>query len=392
MNGKERMALAMRNEVPDRVPVMCQLAIGHYLLNCDLPPHVLWFSSEAFAEALVDRQRQYGFDGILINLTGRPGDLLDHVITVEQTPDGEKLTWDNGATSFHPWDDNPIYSPGGATQERFDFLADDPTELDHVDDFSRYTWDAYQTPFLPGKTDTGLLTDIPEYFFNTIDRVLELVDGEVSVHGEVFSPFSAYMDLVGYEVALLGLAMDPAKAHALLELLTPPTVAWAVAQVQRGCDAVLISSAFAGGPMISPRMYEEFVLPYEKQVIDAVQAQGHVIYTHTCGSIGDRLEHMIATGTAGIDTLDPPPLGTVNLADAKAEVGGRVFLKGNMDSVAILQAATADEVLEHATDRITAGMPAGGYILSTACSVAPHVEPWKLELLAPLAKEIGRYS
>jgi uroporphyrinogen-III decarboxylase len=36
-------------------------------------------------------------------------------------------------------------------------------------------------------------------------------------------------------------------------------------------------------------------------------------------------------------------------------------------------------------------MPGGGYILSTACSVAPRVEPWKLELLAPLAEEIGRY-
>ena len=33
-----------------------------------------------------------------------------------------------------------------------------------------------------------------------------------------------------------------------------------------------------------------------------------------------------------------------------------------------------------------------GYILSTACSVAPRVEPWKLEMLVPLAEEIGRYE
>ena len=45
-----------------------------------------------------------------------------------------------------------------------------------------------------------------------------------------------------------------------------------------------------------------------------------------------------------------------------------------------------------ATDRIQTGMPGGGYILSTACSVAPRVEPWKLELLTPLAEEIGRYD
>jgi len=37
------------------------------------------------------------------------------------------------------------------------------------------------------------------------------------------------------------------------------------------------------------------------------------------------------------------------------------------------------------------GMPGGGYILSTACSVSPRMEPWKLELLTPLAEQIGRY-
>jgi uroporphyrinogen-III decarboxylase len=31
-------------------------------------------------------------------------------------------------------------------------------------------------------------------------------------------------------------------------------------------------------------------------------------------------------------------------------------------------------------------------ILSTACSVAPRVEPWKLEMLVDIADEHGRYS
>ena len=100
---------------------------------------------------------------------------------------------------------------------------------------------------------------------------------------------------------------------------------------------------------------------------------------------------MLATGTAGIDTMDPPPLGNTDLAEAKAQVGGRVFLKGNMDSVALLRATTADEVIAHAAGRLEAGMPGGGYILSTACSVAPRVAPWKLELLVPLAEAAGRY-
>lgn len=47
------------------------------------------------------------------------------------------------------------------------------------------------------------------------------------------------------------------------------------------------------------------------------------------------------------------------------------------------------EVIDMATNRIITGMPGGGYILSTACSVAPKVAPWKLEMLTPLAEELG---
>ncbi|MBI5650760.1 MAG: hypothetical protein HZC40_10000 [Chloroflexi bacterium] len=66
-----------------------------------------------------------------------------------------------------------------------------------------------------------------------------------------------------------------------------------------------------------------------------------------------------------------------------------MFIKGNLNSVALLDYETRDQVIAEAGERINIGKIGGGYILSTACSVAPRVEPWKLELLAPLAEEIG---
>ena len=38
MNSKERVQAAMNLQQPDRVPVMCQLSIGHYLVNCAVSP------------------------------------------------------------------------------------------------------------------------------------------------------------------------------------------------------------------------------------------------------------------------------------------------------------------------------------------------------------------
>ena len=392
MNSRERIAQAMRRQIPDRVPVMCQLALGHYFLNTDIPPHHIWFTSEGFAEALVQLQRRYQFDGILLNLPGRPENIFDDLVSVEETADGSWLTWANGDKTEVPWDDNLHHLPAdGSELGRLDFMTADPNDLDQLDSLQGYLWNTYHVPWLADKATPGPLTEVPPYFFRTIDLVREKAGEDVSIHGEVFSPFTHYMELIGYELALTGLLMDGGKAKALLDRLTTAAITWAVAQAEYGVDAVLISSAFAGGPLLSPRMYAEFVLPYERRVVEAVQATGVPVYTHTCGSIGDRLALMVDTGTEGIDTLDPPPLGNAELADAKAEIGDKVFIKGNMNAVELLAYQTEEEVIAHATDRIKTGMPGGGYILSTACSVSPKMEPWKLELLTPLAEKIGRY-
>ena len=73
-DSKQRVLAAMNHRELDRVPVMCQLALGHYFLNCDYSPSQIWFDTETFAHALVDLQRRYEFDGILVNLPGRPPD------------------------------------------------------------------------------------------------------------------------------------------------------------------------------------------------------------------------------------------------------------------------------------------------------------------------------
>jgi uroporphyrinogen-III decarboxylase len=393
MNGRERIGLAMQHKEPDRVPVMCQLALGHYFLNAGLSPHEIWFTSEGFAEALVTMQRRYQFDGILINIPGRPRNVLSEIKKVEKTKKGELVTWRNGHVTIIPWDDNAqyVYAARPDIKPRADLSTTDPDHLETVDQFVGYVWNTYHIPWLEGKKDPGLLSEVPDYFMDTIDLVRAKTNGEVSVHGEVFSPFTHYLELIGYQNAIIGLVKNKEKVKALLERLTDAVIAWAVAQARHGVDAVLISSAFAGGGFISPKMYTEYVVPYERRVADAVKEFNIPVYTHTCGKIGDRLELMEQTGTMGIDTLDPHPLGNVELSDAKNGVGQRLFLKGNMNSVSILEYTSKEEVLAEATERIQIGKPGGGYILSSACSIAPRVEPWKIELFTPLAEKLGRY-
>lgn len=385
MTARERMAVAMRGGEPDRVPVMCQLAIGHYFLHAGLDPVEIWHDTPTFADALVRLQERYGFDGILVNLSGRDPEWRRHVERIERAEGEARVHWRDGRVTVVPPDDNPhVYQPDGS---RFfpTFDALDPDRLHYIDphDISGVTW-----PWTWGfggeyPSDAAFF---PPWQDAAVRAVRERAP-EVSVHAEVFSPFSQLLELLDFEQALMALMDDPEKIEACLDALTGGTVELMGILAGAGADAILISSAFAGAGFISPDHYRRFVLPYERRAIDAFRSAfpDVPVYTHTCGAIGDRLELLEATGTDGIDTLDPPPLGNVELADAKRRVGGRLFIKGNMDPVNTLLRSTPDQVRADALHRLGVAAPGGGYILSSACSVSPAAPPANITALREAA-------
>ncbi len=381
MNSRERMACAMRMGAPDRVPVMCQLSLGHYFLNCTFPQIEIWHSTEGFGDALIQLQRRYHFDGILINLPGRNPSWRSGVRKIETRGGDQVIHWKNGWFTVCPPDDNPhVYRDNG---QRFviPFERINPDELVYVEP---HGLNGLTYPFSWDFTGAAATRDnpFPSWQFDTIDYVRGRVGGGISVHGEIFSPFTQLLELIDHRNALVALMDDPGKCEACLEALTAATLALGRGQAEHGVDAILISSAFAGAGFISPGHYRRFVLPYEKKVIRGIKSSCDIpVYTHTCGRIGDRLELMQETGTDGIDTLDPPPLGNVDLADAKKRVGGKLFIKGNLDPVNVILKGTREDVRNAARRCLDAAASGGGYILSTACSVPPHAPPGNLETL-----------
>ena len=382
------------DSAPDRVPVFCQLSIGHYFLHGGVAPFDIWYRSEGFAEALVRLAGRYRFDGILVNLPGRPPDIDRFVDRIEPGADEDIVHWQNGCHSRLPHDDCAHYFL--PTGERYfpTFDEVDPATLYYVEPWDvsemhhptglpfAHTWGFEETP----RTAEDFF---PDHHLDTLRRVIELKGAELSVHSEVFSPFSQLLELFNYEKALMALLDDPSRVHACLERLTLGAADLASRQAACGVDAVLISSAFAGAGLIGRDHYGEFVLPYERRLVEAIRARHPetFVYTHTCGSIGDRLDLMLETGTQGIDTLDPPPLGTVELESARELLDGKAFIKGNIDPVTTMLNGGLEDVRRDARRRIEIGSPGGGYILSTACSVAPATPPQNLEALVEVAEE-----
>lgn len=371
---RERMREAMDLATPSRIPLMCQLSIGHMLLQLDVSPLEFWHDADVFAEGLCRLREIYQFDGVLVSLHGHDPDWRAGIRSRKDTPSGEEVTWEDGLILRYLRNDLPqpvldMQVPELSAADALDLL---PPSLSYI------------------PVSQGLRFKIhPEHKFDIFQKVRELLGDAFSLHGEITSPFDYYLDLLGHQSGLLSILLEPEPAKEILRWFTGLIQELAVEMCSTGIDAIKISSPFAGSGFISPETYRAFVLPFEGKIAQAVRSRGVHIYTHTCGAISDRLELLFDAGVSGIECLDPPPLGNVELADAKRRIGARGFIKGNIDSVNTLLSGSREQILEDARMRIETGKEGGGFILSTACSVAPYVEREKLRLLCEAVDRWG---
>ncbi len=141
----------------------------------------------------------------------------------------------------------------------------------------------------------------------------------------------------GGEQALLDLTDDPAFVHAAMDRATAISIELGRAYVDAGVDGLYIGDAWASASIISPRQFATFCLPRYARAVAAFHALGVPVYLHICGNATPLLEMMADTGVDAIEPLDP--LGGVRVDDAVRRVGGRVSLKGGVNTLTLLNGA-----------------------------------------------------
>ena len=374
----------MQLQQPERYPVMCQLANGHTIINTGVHPIDYFVDSELWADCLILIRQLYDFDGILCHKPGRVPDLMDLVERSDYDAEVPTLYLFDGSRIECTRDDDAYYKPAN------DFIR--PT-LDELDPANLLGWAPDSFVAFQASKATLPVTDPGEFderVFATLDRVLEKVGEEYSVHGEVRSPFDHFLNLTGMEDGLCAILDNPEKCLEILAETTRWSIALAVAQVRRGAAAIKISSPFAGSSFLSREMYTDFILPFERQLAKAVRGEGAAIYTHTCGAIGDRLDLIQQAGVSGIECLDPPPLGDVEINEAVDLLKGSIFIKGNIDPVNTLLRGDSHTVEKEVLNVLHAAEKTTGFILSSAYSVAPPAPPDNIKYMVELCHEYVR--
>jgi len=131
--------------------------------------------------------------------------------------------------------------------------------------------------------------------------------------------------------------------------------------------------------MIGPNLYEEFALPAERRVFDAVRAGcGLPASLHICG---DSTHILSAMATSGAVVLEIDHL--VSLDEACRLVPDSIALWGNINPVDILNNGTPEKVKAACAEAIETVRrhKRHRFVLSSGCTLAPGTPPENIAAL-----------
>lgn len=231
-----------------------------------------------------------------------------------------------------------------------------------------------------GKADVDAL-GIPDpegelkYVMDAVRTIRKELDGRVPLIGFSGSPWTlaTYMVEGGSTKEfgkVKGMMFDePQTMHKLLDTLAQSVTSYLNAQIVAGAQAVMIFDTWGG--VLTPRDYKEFSLRYMQQIVDGLTRENEgrkvpvVLFSKGGGAW---LKDMVQTGcdALGVDW-------TLDLADARAMVGNKVALQGNMDpSILYAKPERIEQEVKTVLDSFGKG---NGHVFNLGHGIHQHIDP-----------------
>ena len=227
------------------------------------------------------------------------------------------------------------------------------------------------------------------YVIDAVREIRRALAGRVPLIGFSGSPYTlaCYMVEGGgsddFATMKRMLYSRPDLLHRILEVNAASVALYLNAQIEAGAQVAMIFDTWGGN--LSAAGYREFSLAYTRTVIAqlARERDGRrvPVILFTKGG-GQWLEAMADSGcdALGLDwTTDP--------AGARARVGARVALQGNLDPLALF--APPERVREHARRVLDAFGAAPGHVFNLGHGISQYTP---VESVAALVDEVRAYS
>jgi MtaA/CmuA family methyltransferase len=200
---------------------------------------------------------------------------------------------------------------------------------------------------------------------------------DLFVEGWVEGPCAEAADLRGISRLMTDFSDDPEFVHELFEFTLTMAIRFASAQIEAGADIIGVGDAAAS--LVGPRIYNEFVWPWEKRLVDSIHSKGGKVRLHICGNTRRILDGIGRLGCDMVD-VDYP----VAMEQARNQTGSQQVLTGNLDPVRDVRNGSPETI----TQKLEALRKQAGarWVVAAGCEIVRDTPHENLRALVKFAK------
>jgi hypothetical protein len=159
--------------------------------------------------------------------------------------------------------------------------------------------------------------------------------------------------------------------HQLLERFASTLYAKteAVAEALPGRLWRIYGPEYASPPYLPPHLFREYVCRYVKPMIDSIHRHKGYVRIHSHGKLKAILDDIVNLGVDGLDPIEPPPQGDVELRYVRERYGKDMVLFGNLEvsDIENLPTGQFSEKVKRAIFEGTSGAGRGFVLMPSAC-------------------------
>ncbi|HAQ39379.1 MAG TPA: uroporphyrinogen-III decarboxylase [Clostridiales bacterium] len=217
-------------------------------------------------------------------------------------------------------------------------------------------------------------------------RLQERFGKERIISSGMAGPLTTACALVGADKFLKDIIKRPDEVRLLMEYSTACVINCARDLNAKLGISLSLSEPIASGNLISRKMFERWLVPYLKEIVDAFKTFQNAPSLHICGKTKDRWEDLLTCGISGFwaDNCE-------SLQEIKAFMGDQVSISGNVTPVEILRNGTISEIDEAVRICILEGSDSPmGYLLCPGCTTPVGTPKENMIAFMNAASKYGR--
>jgi uroporphyrinogen decarboxylase len=185
--------------------------------------------------------------------------------------------------------------------------------------------------------------------------------------------------VMGITDLMTGLVTQPREVSRFLETVTTTLIAWLQAQLDTlsAPEGIMLLDDIVG--MVSEEHYHEFVEPHLRRIFDTFEGLVRIYHNDT------PCQHLFpALAEANFDVFNFTH--EVDIAQAKAVMGHRVAMMGNVPPLAVGVREAPAVVAEYSKKCMDKAGPGGGMILSVGGGVSPGMPAENIDAMLEAAR------